>query len=205
MKGRSSSPAINSLLKRSLPVYLGADLHEGLTFFNSEDNPADDGRETRGPVQALPAWFGPLACGDTAPLDCWLSDQGELDEDGSSGPSARSIRDRLATAEPPCVGISETMPAPAPIRAAPSRSGLASGRARRARRNRLLRTGLCAAGKLVANRACRKTATAGLPPGIQPSAQATALALLASLPRRQFLPATGLWGLGLVYGGWRHR
>ena len=67
VKGRSSSPAINALLKRSLGFYLGADFHEGLTFFKSGENPADDGtrgRETRSPCQSLPDWFVPLARGE---------------------------------------------------------------------------------------------------------------------------------------------
>ena len=63
---------------------------------------------------------GPLARGDAAPLDRWLAEQGELDEDGSSGPSVHSIRERLATAE--LLDMSNSNPAPTP-REAPSRLG----------------------------------------------------------------------------------
>ncbi|CAE7319157.1 unnamed protein product, partial [Symbiodinium sp. CCMP2592] len=76
LKGRSSSPSLNSLLRRSLPVMLGADLYAGLGFVKSEDNVADDPtrhRTPREPAEDLPPWFASLAAGDCEAFDAWLA------------------------------------------------------------------------------------------------------------------------------------
>eukprot|EP00439_Symbiodinium_sp_Y106_P047915 s5693_g6.t1 len=78
---RSASPALSSLLKRSLASILGADICQGLAFAKSQDNFADDPTRhlpCRALTEDLPAWYGFLALGDTGPLDAWLAKQADL-------------------------------------------------------------------------------------------------------------------------------
>ncbi|CAE7501398.1 unnamed protein product [Symbiodinium sp. CCMP2592] len=79
-KGRAASPAINKCLRLSLAYHLGCGLYQGLGYFRSAENPADDptrGVELRKARDPLPAWWLPLARGDTTSFDRWLESRGE--------------------------------------------------------------------------------------------------------------------------------
>ena len=75
IKGRSSSPSLNTLLLRSLPIYAGSDLYGLYGYFPSALNQAD--HPTRGasptePTLQKPDWWDDLAGGNAGPFDEWL-------------------------------------------------------------------------------------------------------------------------------------
>ena len=75
VKGRSSSPGLNRLLWRSIPVIIGADMYAGYGFFPSAMNRADAptrGQSVEDPDLALPSWWNSLALGDHGAYDEWL-------------------------------------------------------------------------------------------------------------------------------------
>ena len=79
LKGRSSSPAINSRLRASLPGLLFFNLFPNYTYIGSEDNPSDDptrGRRVRQPQLAEPSWLVEAELGRFAQLDRFLWDYG---------------------------------------------------------------------------------------------------------------------------------
>ncbi|CAE7255209.1 unnamed protein product [Symbiodinium sp. CCMP2592] len=188
LKGHSSSPALNTLLRRSLPYMLGSDLYSGLSFAKSEENVADDPtrhRACREPVEELPPWFGALAAGNSEPLDFWLSRQADLASAREAEPFRPEdlVRDFPAPAqhgpslEEPVAALADRPQEP---RQAPSEVGHASGRATRARRTRLLEQAK------VRQVAVKVT----VPPGLDLGPKA-GLLFLSSLPRHCFLPRTG--------------
>lgn len=75
IKGRSSSPALNNELVRSLPVMLLRDMyHEGI-YYETSVNRADDptrGKKIRGPSREKPSWWTALAKGEFEEFDEWL-------------------------------------------------------------------------------------------------------------------------------------
>ena len=78
IKGRSSSPSLNTLLLRSLPIYVGSDLYGLYGYFPSALNQAD--HPTRGacptpPDMDKPHWWDELAAGDARLFDDWLRRQ----------------------------------------------------------------------------------------------------------------------------------
>ena len=76
LKGRSSSPAINRCLQRSLANHLGAELYPSYGFVPSMLNVADDPTRhvgIRRPSKAPPAWFTCASAGDFKLLDAWLA------------------------------------------------------------------------------------------------------------------------------------
>ena len=78
IKGRSSSPSLNTLLLRSLPIYVGGDLYGLYGYFPSALNQAD--HPTRGacptpPDMDKPHWWDELAAGDARLFDDWLRRQ----------------------------------------------------------------------------------------------------------------------------------
>ena len=75
-KGRSSSTALNGVLRRSLPYVLGGDLYPGGLHLNSGDNPADApsrGRAVPEPTRERPAWLDELASGSHHRFDAVLA------------------------------------------------------------------------------------------------------------------------------------
>eukprot|EP00435_Cladocopium_sp_Y103_P047846 s453_g14.t1 len=79
IKGRSSSPAINDELVRSLPWMLCLDSYLDLMYFNTKSNRADD--PTRGKAIArasreLPEWWADLSRGCFQSFDVWLHEHG---------------------------------------------------------------------------------------------------------------------------------
>ena len=189
LKGRSASPALNSLLRRSLPGMLGSDLYSGLSFLKSEENSADDptrDRVPRPPSEPLPEWFAPLARGDTAPLDTWLSRQADLLAARESEPfRPEDLERRLPPRSSSPPGVSQpsgfNFDCSFTPRLPPSRVGLKSGRAARARKKRLH--------NVVALH--RVAFDLRPPPGLTLNPRLRGIVTLASLPRRWFLPATG--------------
>ena len=75
-KGRSSSNALNGVLRASLPYLLGGDLYPGGVHVNSEDNPGDDpsrDRPLRAPSLDRPAWLDELAANSHRRFDAVLA------------------------------------------------------------------------------------------------------------------------------------
>ena len=78
IKGRSSSPSLNTLLLRSLAIYAGSDLYGLYGYLPSALNQAD--HPTRGacptePTLDKPSWWDDLAGGNAGPFDEWLRTQ----------------------------------------------------------------------------------------------------------------------------------
>ena len=87
VKGRSSSPAINEELSRSLPWMVALDSYLELMYYNTKVNRADDptrGKEIAGAVSELPEWWSDLAAGKFQKFDIWLFEHG-LDDQKLSG------------------------------------------------------------------------------------------------------------------------
>lgn len=75
VKGRSSSPALNQLLQRSLATALGCGLYNNLGFVPSLANVADDptrDRPVRAPTEEVPEWLAAALGGDFSKMDKWL-------------------------------------------------------------------------------------------------------------------------------------
>ena len=169
VKGRASSPGLNRLLRRSLPVHLGSDLYSCLSFFKSEDGTR--GRLTRRPCEPLPEWFGALANGRSLELDAWLASQPDyVLEASDTACSPASVERRLESVCP--------KPAPKEPRQPPSHFGLTNGRARRARLRRL-------------RQATGRRPSSSLVSAPLDFANGDAMPALSNLPRQQFLPAAG--------------
>ena len=193
LKGRSASPALNTLLRRSLPDLIGADLYPGLAFAKSQDNVADDPTrelDPRVPCEALPDWFGPLALGDASLLDEWLSRQADLQTAREAEAFKPEDLERVLP-PPACRPGPDLQPdwvflgRPREPRLLPSAFGHVNGRASRARRARLRR-----ARGLVAPASALRA-----PPGLLVDSVRGALLELAAFPRHWFLPATGVLDL----------
>ena len=76
-KGRSASPAINKMLRKSLGVVLGYGLYSSGGYVRSAHNPADDptrGVQLRAATAVLPDWWIQLADGDFGSFDSLLID-----------------------------------------------------------------------------------------------------------------------------------
>eukprot|EP00435_Cladocopium_sp_Y103_P064341 s255_g26.t1 len=79
IKGRSSSPAINEELCRSLPWMLALDSYLDLMYYHTSSNRADDpirGRAIERARRELPSWWKSLAAGDYQEFDVWLHEHG---------------------------------------------------------------------------------------------------------------------------------
>eukprot|EP00438_Fugacium_kawagutii_P035056 Skav236663 [mRNA] locus=scaffold338:109507:114366:- [translate_table: standard] len=79
VKGRSSSPALNSQLQKSLPTMLGGGLWGSYGFVPSLANVADDptrDRAVRAPSEPVPPWMSRALQGDFFEMDLWLEHQG---------------------------------------------------------------------------------------------------------------------------------
>ena len=78
-KGRSSSLALNSLLKQSIPTVTGGDVTSEGFYVNTDLNSADDptrGSQVRSPDMHFPSWWHSLAGGEFGDFDKWLSKAG---------------------------------------------------------------------------------------------------------------------------------
>lgn len=76
-KGRSASPAINKMLRKSLGVVLGFGVYSSGGYVRSAHNPSDDptrGVQLRAPTAVLPNWWTQLANGDFSAFDSLLVD-----------------------------------------------------------------------------------------------------------------------------------
>lgn len=76
-KGRSASPAINKMLRKSLGVVLGFGVYSSGGYVRSAHNPSDDptrGVQLRAPTAVLPNWWIQLANGDFSAFDSLLVD-----------------------------------------------------------------------------------------------------------------------------------
>ncbi len=79
VKGRSSSGPLNSLLRRSLAVFVGSDLYPTYGFYPTAINPADGPTRGVGPREpdcATPDWWSSLSAGDPTGFDEWLGGYG---------------------------------------------------------------------------------------------------------------------------------
>lgn len=75
VKGRSSSPSLNSELVRSLPDMLGYDSYSESIYFETHCNRADAptrGRDIPGPSRSLPDWWRSLSAGLFEEFDAWM-------------------------------------------------------------------------------------------------------------------------------------
>ncbi len=75
VKGRSSSPSLNTELVRSLPEMLGYDIYTEVVYFETSCNRADAptrGREIPSPSRPLPAWWSSLSQCKFEEFDVWL-------------------------------------------------------------------------------------------------------------------------------------
>ena len=97
VKGRSASPALNSELRRSLPVHLSSKVLPRYGFIRSRFNPADDPTRNaplRGPSAAAPSWWEAACLGDFGPLDIWLQGIGlHLDQLRELPPESELLAD----------------------------------------------------------------------------------------------------------------
>lgn len=87
LKGRASSPALNSLLVQSLPHMLACESYFEGMYFSSKSNPSDDptrGAALRGASEMLPEWWDDVCNGNFEALDEWLERHG-LDAHTVSG------------------------------------------------------------------------------------------------------------------------
>eukprot|EP00438_Fugacium_kawagutii_P032532 Skav202150 [mRNA] locus=scaffold970:142130:165817:- [translate_table: standard] len=75
VKGRSSSPRLNAMLRQSWPTFLGAGLVGNYGFVPSLANPGDDptrDRAVRSPSEEFPAWLTAAFEGKFELMDDWL-------------------------------------------------------------------------------------------------------------------------------------
>ena len=87
VKVRSSSPAINAELSRSLPSMIALDAYLELMYCPTKSNRSDDpkrGKEIAGASRELPEWWDELAAGSCHKFDMWLFERG-LDDQKMSG------------------------------------------------------------------------------------------------------------------------
>lgn len=87
IRGRSSSPALNSLLKMALPTLLN------LQYIHTLDNVADDptrDRPCREPQEAEPPWLAELCAGNFQPLDAMLHEVGLGDSQVANFPEMQN-------------------------------------------------------------------------------------------------------------------
>ena len=76
LKGRSSSPALNRVLLKSLPYHAGSVLFPCYGWLRSADNPCDDPtrfRDIREPCLPSPSWASDISAGSFASFDAYLS------------------------------------------------------------------------------------------------------------------------------------
>ena len=86
-KGRSSSPAMNREMVRSIPTMVALDSYLETMYFHTSVNRADQptrGKEIEKPAEDLPTWWDSACKGDFQALDEWLFEQG-LDPHTLSG------------------------------------------------------------------------------------------------------------------------
>ena len=79
LKGRSSSPRLNGVLRASLPDYIGLDIFGGYMFVASGDNPSDDptrDADLRDPQLPVPDFLQSALCGSFHDLDEELAVRG---------------------------------------------------------------------------------------------------------------------------------
>ena len=75
VKGRASSPALNSLLRQSMAYSIGADLYMHFMYFPSKLNRADGptrDSDPAAPSMALPHWVSEVAVGCFEGFDKWM-------------------------------------------------------------------------------------------------------------------------------------
>ena len=83
VKGRSSSPATNAELSRSLPWMIALDAYLELMCFPTKRNRSDDptrGKEIAGSSRELPEWWDELASGSFQKFGIWLFEHGLDDQ-----------------------------------------------------------------------------------------------------------------------------
>ena len=79
VKGRSSSPVLNNMLRSHLPTVLVYNLYPGHQYLPSCENPSDDptrNKLVREPVEALPSWLQRAFEGTFDQLDSFLESNG---------------------------------------------------------------------------------------------------------------------------------
>ena len=112
VKGRSSSPQLNQLLRESIPFHAGFNIHGFYGYCRSKANPADDPTRDaalRPPTRAEPSWLSEAKRGQFSGMDEFLEQQGnsllhlaglppeeelwaDVKIDGSTSKSRRSLR-----------------------------------------------------------------------------------------------------------------
>ena len=112
VKGRSSSPQLNQLLRESIPFHAGCNIHGFYGYCRSKANPADDPTRDaalRPPTRAEPSWLSEAKRGQFSGMDEFLEQQGnsllhlaglpseeelwaDVKIDGSTSKSRRSLR-----------------------------------------------------------------------------------------------------------------
>lgn len=93
IRGRSSSPALNSLLKMALPTLLAYNCYSNLQYIHTLDNVADDptrDRPCREPQEAEPPWLTELCAGNFQPLDAMLHEVGLGDSQVANFPEMQN-------------------------------------------------------------------------------------------------------------------
>jgi hypothetical protein len=94
VKGRSSSAAVNELLRQSLPEHCGTNVRGYYGYCRSSLNPADDPTRKaalRKPSICLPAWWGEIAEGDFEQFDDFLFQHGVHTAQSAELPSADEL------------------------------------------------------------------------------------------------------------------
>ena len=75
VKGRSASPGLNRLLRRSIPYHISSNNRAHYGFLRSKFNPADDPTrdvEVRRPLSLIPCWWEDVNRGDFEEFDSFL-------------------------------------------------------------------------------------------------------------------------------------
>lgn len=75
VKGRSASPALNKLFKKSIPYHIACNNRAHYGFLRSKGNPADDPTreaEVREPSREEPPWWDEIARGEFGQFDAFL-------------------------------------------------------------------------------------------------------------------------------------
>ena len=79
VKGRSCSKSLNTVMRRSMPYAIGADLYSLPMYYHTSLNRADGptrGSEPADPDLPLPPWWDDLMKGDCESFDAWLRAHG---------------------------------------------------------------------------------------------------------------------------------